>query len=137
MVSRVATVLAVVGLLLYGAFVPTSAGDDETRLEARLIAPATAGDISGKAEFREKEGRRQFSVQVEGLAPGDMYDVMIATVFVGTVEIDDFGIGELDYDDNFEPGVDDPATRFPADFPALDGGENVEVGLLKGTLQSK
>lgn len=112
------------------------AGISETRFEARLAAPAAAGDISGKVQYRER-GRRQFSVQVEGLQPGDRYDVMISGAVVGTITIDPFGIGDLNYDSNFEPGFDDPATQFPPNFPALDGGEMVVVGPLSGTLQSK
>ena len=112
------------------------AGRAETRFEARLTAPASAGDVSGKVQYRDR-GRRQFSVEVEGLQPGDRYDVMISSAVVGTITIDAFGIGNLDYDSNFEPGFDDPATQFPPNFPALDGGEMVVVGSLSGTIQQK
>ncbi len=118
------------------AFSLALAGRAETRFEARLTAPASAGDISGKVQYRER-GRRQFSVQVEGLQPGDRYDVMVSGSVVGTVTIDAFGFGDLNYDSNFEAGLDDPATQFPPNFPALDGGETVTVGPLSGTLQSK
>ncbi len=108
----------------------------EIRLEAKLVAPASAGDISGQAQYRDR-GRRQFSVQVEGLQPGDQFDVMISGAVVGTITIDNFGFGDLNYDDNFQPGKDDPATIFPSNFPALDGGELVVVGQLSGTLQNR
>lgn len=61
---------------------------------------------------------------------------MVAGANVGTIVIDDFGVGNQAFDDNFELG-DDPATQFPANFPALDGGEPVVVGPLSGTLQTK
>lgn len=109
----------------------------ETRLEARLTADAGFGDISGKAKFRSRDGRRQFSVQIEGLVPGDRFDVLINGAPVGTIVVGFGGTGDLNYDDNFEPGVDDPATQFPAGFPALDGGERITVGDLGGTLQNR
>ena len=113
------------------------AGSDETRLRVRLMAPVDAGDVSGQAKFRDRDGRRQFSAEIEGFADGELFDVMVSGVVVGTITINaNGGTGDLNYDDNFEPGVDDPATQFPANFPALDGGELVEIGLLRGALQN-
>ncbi len=120
-----------------GSSVAAFAGGTELRLRGRLMSPATIGDVSGKAEYRLKDGRRQFSIEIQGFQPGDVFDAMIAGAVIGTIVVDDFGIGDLNYDDNFEPGVDDPATLFPANFPALDGGELVQVGPLSGTLQRR
>ena len=60
------------------------------------------------------------------------------------IEIDDYGEGDLNFDTNFEPGLDDPATRFPADFPQLFAGLTVVevlsseyVLVLSETLQTK
>ena len=64
-----------------------------------------------------------------------MFDVMISGVVVGTVLIDNFGVGELDYDDRAD--ADDQDRPFPRNFPELDGGEVVQVGPLTGTLQLK
>jgi len=114
-------------------------GGSEVILRAALTAPAAAGDISGQADYRDRQGRRQFSVEVEGFGPGEVYDVEVANVVVGTVTIDALGFGDLNFDDNFEAGQDAPATQFPATFPAIsaNGGEKVEVGPLAGTLQKK
>ena len=113
------------------------AGGAEVRLETGLVAVAAAGDVSGAADFRNRldRGRRQFSVEVEGFTPGMQFDVTVAGVLVGTVEIDGFGTGGLDFDDTAQP--DDFDAPFPAGFPSLDGGEQVVVGPLSGTLQSK
>ena len=120
-----------------GPVAGVQAGGAETKLEGELVAGPVAGDVSGKAKFEDRDGRRKFSAEIEGLNTGDMFDVMVAGQVVGTVTIDAAGVGDLNLDDNFEPGVDDPATRFPANFPMLDGGEMVTVGQLSGTLQSK
>jgi hypothetical protein len=116
-----------------------SAGDPEVRLRAELIAPPAVGDISGQTDFRNRlsVARRQFSVAIEGLDPGNEFDVMVAGIVVGTITVDALGMGDLNFDDSFEPDVDDPATRFPSNFPALDGGELVQVGTLSATLQAK
>lgn len=131
------TCFAALFAMLFGSL--AFGGGSEVRLQAQLSSGGT--DLAGGAvEFRQRfdqGGRRQFSVQVENLQPGDMFDVMIAGQVVGKITIDDFGRGGLNYDDNFEPGVDDPATRFPDNFPALDGGEQVVVGPVSGTLQAK
>ncbi len=111
-------------------------GGNEVRLRAELTA--AVGDRSGQADFRNRlnRNRRQWSVEVEGLTPGEMFDVIVSGENVGTITIDNLGMGNQDFDDNFEAG-DDPATQFPANFPALDGGEPVQVGPLSGTLQQK
>ena len=111
------------------------AGGNETRLRADLIAAAAAGDVSGKADFRARSARRKFSVEVEGFAPGTMFDVMVLGTPVGTITVDGTGVGNLDFDDTAGPGdADDP---FPANFPALNGGEAVNAGPLAGNLQPK
>lgn len=111
------------------------AGGEETRLRAELIAAAAAGDVSGRADYRERRARRKFSVEVEGFVPGTMFDVMVLGMPVGTITVDGTGAGNLDFDDTAGPGdADDP---FPANFPALDGGEAVDVGPLAGNLQPK
>lgn len=114
-----------------------AAKGNEIRLRAELTAPASAGDVSGKADFRNRLSRlrRQFSVQIEGAAPGDMYDVMVAGVIVGTIVVNGAGIGEIGFDDT--AGPNDQKVRFPRNFPDLDGGEIVQIGPLSGTLQHR
>ena len=131
-VALAAFLFALAALTVSGA---AMAGGDETRLRADLIAAAAAGDVSGKANFRARGARRKFSVEVEGFAPGIMFDVMVLGTPVGTITVDGTGVGNLDFDDTAGPGdADDP---FPANFPALDGGEAVDVGPLAGNLQPK
>lgn len=128
--------MAAVALML-GTLVasnPALAGGNEVRLRAEFTA--AAGDLSGKADFRNRGDRQRWSVEVEGLTPGDMFDVMVAGQNVGTITIDNLGMGNQEFDTNFEAG-DDPATQFPANFPGLGGGEFVQVGPLSGTLQDK
>lgn len=112
-----------------------SGGGDETRLRAEMIAPVAAGDVGGKADFRDKRGRRKFSVEIEGFAPGEMFDVTVKNEVVGTIEVDGLGVGDFNLDSTAQP--DDQADPFPPNFPALDGGEKVEVGPLEGNLQPK
>ena len=65
--------------LTFGMLTATSstwAGGSELRLRAGLTGGA--GDIGGQADFRDRGSRRNFSVEVEGFAPGDMFDVSVA-----------------------------------------------------------
>ena len=110
----------------------------ELRTETRLRGHrSTAGPMVGKAKFsnRVDQARRKFSVEIERGNPGEMFDVMVSGVVVGTVVIDSFGIGEIDYDDTAGPA--DRDQRFPRIFPEIDGGEVVQVGPLTGTMQPK
>ena len=110
----------------------------ELRLESRIRGPRqAAGPMTGKVTFRHRldDVRRQFSVEIERGRPGEMFDVMISGVVVGTILIDRTGVGEMDYDDSADP--DDNDLPFPRNFPELDGGEVVQVGPLTGTLQLK
>lgn len=115
-----------------------AAAGSELRLESRIRGPRqAAGPMSGKVTFRNRldEARRQFSVEIERGRPGDMFDVMISGVVIGTVMVDNFGIAELDFDDTAD--ADDDDLPFPRNFPELDGGEVIQVGPLTGTLQLK
>ena len=125
-------VLAIVGFVMSGiAF-----AGDSLRLRAKLRAPSDFGDISGHAKYRESDnGRRRFSVEIEGMSPGDRFEVVVDQVTVGAVTVDSFGVGELELDTNLEQGDDEGP--LPAGFPGLRGGEFVEIGPLSGTLQRK
>jgi len=126
--------MALVVVTLVGSHLVALAGGAGVRLRARLTSAAVLVG-KGQAQFESRDGRRKFSIQVEGLQPGDVFDAMVAGVVIGTIEIDGFGRGDLNFDDNAGPG--DQATKFPANFPALDGGELVVVGSLSGTLQAR
>ena len=136
--SRYTLMAWIMAAAILGTVQNAGAGGVEIKLETALAASAGAGDISGKVKFenRLQEGRRKFSAQVEGFSADALFDVMISGIVVGTVQIGATGNGEINFDDNFEPG-DDPATQFPANFPALDGGELIQIGPLSGTLQAK
>ncbi|MFQ5775649.1 MAG: hypothetical protein ACE5GS_14100 [Kiloniellaceae bacterium] len=119
--------------MLMSAGTARAGGGNELRLRAALSGGP--GDISGTADFRDRGDRRRFSAEIQGFTPGQMFDVSVANTVVGKVVVDQFGIGDINFDSNFEAGVDDPATQFPGNFPMLDGGESVVVGPLSGTLQ--
>jgi hypothetical protein len=132
---RLALPVAFLSAVTIAGITAASAGDSEARLRAELAAAGLAADISGQADFRQRPGRRKFSVEIEGFDPNTMMDVEVANVVVGTITVDALGVGGLDFDDTAAAGdLDSP---FPANFPALNGGELVKVGPLDGNLQPK
>ncbi|MDX1502456.1 MAG: hypothetical protein R3325_08825 [Thermoanaerobaculia bacterium] len=137
MIRRSKAAVLVLGWILATALSAGAAlAASELRLESRLRGPReAAGPMVGKVTFRHRldQARRKFSVEVERARAGQMFDVMVSGVVVGTLLIDDLGVGELDYDDT--AGGNDRDRRFPRNFPELDGGEVVQVGPLTGTLQ--
>ena len=131
-VRGIFAVLALVGFVTSGI---VFAGDS-LRLRAKLRAPSDFGDVSGHAKYRERDnGRRRFSAEIEGMIPGDRFEVVVDGVTVGVVTVDSFGVGELELDTNLEPGDDEGP--LPGGFPGLRGGELVEIGPLSGTLERK
>ena len=128
-------VVAVVALGIAGS---VALAGDQLRLRARLRADSSAGDISGNAKYREKDdGRRRFQLEVEGFRPGTTLDVTVAGVRVGSVTIDNLGVGELDFDTQQNDPNDDETRPFPDNFPSLERGDEVRVGQLEGTFQRK
>lgn len=99
-----------------------------------MTAPPAAGDISGQSTFQRRGALRKFSVEVEGLRPSSVFNVVVGSTIVGRIRIDAFSQGDLNYDDNVEVG-DDPRTRFPANFPAVQAVTVVRVGQLSGTFR--
>ena len=113
-----------------GSSVATAANALE--LEADLETD-TPGCVRGEAEFtQDAEGKREFSVEVAGFPPGAEVEVKVAGVVVGTIEINTCGVGELEFEEDGEPGE----AAFPENFPDLKGGERVRVGPLKGELEA-
>ncbi len=107
-------------------------GDDRERLETRMRATVDAGDVSGKARWEVREGRRKFSVEIEGFTPGEAFAVLVNGVDTGVlVAVDNFGVGEVDLDDRAAEEVGD--LPFPPNFPPVNAGDDVVVGPLKGT----
>jgi hypothetical protein len=128
--------MTLAALVVAGLAAGAALAGDSLRLRAKLRAPAAFGDISGHAKYRARDdGRNRFTVEVEGMSPGDRFQVVVDDVVVGFVTIDSLGIGELEFDTSLEAG--DTEGPFPASFPRLDGGELVEIGPLSGTLQRR
>jgi hypothetical protein len=119
--------LAALGILAIAS--AAVAGGSRVRLEGRLSSDITLA--SGKAKFESRQGpsRQKFSVEIEDGQGNTDYDVTVAGTMVGTITTGVDGIGDLNFDSNFEPGVDDPATRFP-DFPQV--APNTEVCAIGG-----
>ena len=105
----------------------------DTVLDADLFAPFPSC-FSGKAELEDTEGEREFSVEVSGMKPGRRVNVSVARVVVGSIQIDDCGVGELAFAD--APDPTEGEVPFPPNFPTLTGGEGVRVGPLWGKLGS-
>lgn len=93
---------------------------NETELEAELIG---AGSETGEASYETDGTSTEFEVEIEGATPGSVHAVTIDGVEVGTITVDEDGEGELSFSSD---AVDN--SPFPADFPALVEGANVDVG---------
>jgi len=106
---------------------------DTMRMRARLRAAPSAGDISGAAKYIERGPQhKRFAVEIEGFVPGTEMAITINDVYVGSVKIDDLGVGELKYETRADAGED--WLPFPDDFPEVHQGDVVKAGQLGGTL---
>ena len=134
-ITMLMTVLAVIAL----QSAALARGSNDHRVEAELIGNTLA---SGKAKYRERLRNddtleQRFSVEVEDAEPGAMFQIFVNEMLVGTIVIDDLGMGELQYrtpafiDD---PGDGDP---IPDGFPTLIDGDTITVGPLAGVFVEK
>lgn len=130
----VVAALALAAISFQAASAASNRGGNDFRTRARLNGNTLA---SGKADYRERDRNgtveQRFSVEVEDATPGAVMQIHVNDVLIGTIVIDDLGIGELQYrtaqfiDD---PGDGDP---IPDGFPTLIDGDTITVGPLAGT----
>ncbi len=142
------TLIVLMAFSLAALATPSWAAGNELRLGAELRAPTGVGGMSGKAEFwymadlcyiqysvPGDKGWAEFSVEVRGLEPGVVVEVMVGGIVVGMIDIDEFGRGVLYFDNTAKPNG--PALQFPVDFPLLESGTSIRVGRLAGTLEER
>lgn len=129
------SVLAAFGLASFST--TAMLGDDRIRIEARMTAGNDLEQADAKYEERPRNGviNQRFSVEVEDFAPGAVLEVAVEGAIVGTITVNDFGMGEL----QLRSRVDDPGDGTPiqGDFPFLRAGDSVTVGPLSGIFQDK
>lgn len=112
-------------------------GDDRERrghsvdIESTLFAPMVG--VNGKAKFErdvDHDIELEFELQVED-APAGTYAVDIDGTSIGTITVNSFGNGRLEY--STEP--DDPGEQqMPASFPTVAAGSVITIaGLGSGT----
>lgn len=115
--------------------VPTSpalAGNNDFRVRARMSGATL---MSGQAKYRErtKNGQveQRFSVQVEDGTPGAMLTVTLNDLTIGTIVLNNLGMGEL----QFRTTVDDPddGSPIPSGFPTVQVGDTISVGDISGS----
>ncbi len=76
-----------------------------TGLEAHFENTGVQPTARGEAEFKDREGRMKFKVEVEGLTPG-AYDLIVGGVAQGQLQVGSDGEGELSFD-SVPVGADD------------------------------
>jgi len=129
-------VLALTVVLVQSSTYAVPGGNDH-RVRARMEGPTIA---SGKAVYRERQRNnsieQRFDVEVEDAVPGDVMQIHVNDLMIGTIVINDLGIGEFQLrtaqfiDD---PGDGDP---IPSGFPTLVEGDVVTVGPLSGVFEN-
>ena len=134
-------VLSLLAVFTLTVCVPSSSfaipGGVDHRVRARLDGDTPA---SGKAVYRERERNNQieqrFDVEVEDATPGEIMQIHVNDLMVGTLVINELGVGEFQLrtaafiDDE---GDGDP---IPSGFPTLVEGDTVTVGSLGGVFEN-
>ena len=117
-VGMACTVLAAVAL----------AGGIVTKLEARMNSGAS---LQGKAAYSNEQNgarsRRQFSVEVQGAAPGSTLGVLVNGSSFGAVSVNALGRGKFE----LVQGGDNPGQGA---IPAMKAGDVVTIGSMSGQL---
>lgn len=113
-------------------------------LEDRVLLSATTELISvlsgdgfevGKAKFEvEDDGQSEMKVEIRNATPGSAHQVVVAGIAVGVLEVDNFGLAEIEWSSD----PDDDDFPFPDAWPGVSLGTNVSVGeILSGTFLAK
>lgn len=132
-ISKVGLAIAMVAVFCAGI---ASAGET-TKMRARLRSETSAFAVSGTARYVELGPQhKKFSVEVEGFVPGTELAVLVNGSQVGTLKVDELGVGELAYDTRVHPG-DEDWQLFPIGFPEIHIGDMVTVGRIYGTMQGR
>ncbi len=121
-------------VVILGMNLPVFAGDNETKLEARLTSTAKGKSLaSGKAKFEMRSDRIRLSVEVEDVLATKEVEVFVNGASIGTVAIDAVGGADINLD-----------SRDGDSVPILKAGDLVEVRatsdgalILSGTLEPK
>ena len=121
-------------VVVLGTNLPVFAGDDETKLETRLISTSEGEPLaSGKAKFEMRPDRIRLSVEVEDVFATEEVEVFVNGASIGTVAIDAAGGADINLD-----------SRDGDTVPILEAGDLVEVRatsdgalILSGMLEPK
>ena len=131
--TMMSILVASVALATLSTTAVAGGNNTELKLRADLSGKKLA---SGKAKYRERMRdntlEQRFDIEVEDATPGDQMMVQVNGVTFGTIIINDFGVGELQF--RTSTFIDDPGDGEPnpTDFPRLQPGDVVTVGPLNG-----
>lgn len=104
------------------------------KLEVRMESGNDQSQARARYEMRQRNGLviQRFDVSAEDFEPGTVLDVSVKGRFVGSITINNLGIGSLELRTGSR--IDDPGDGSPiGDFPNLQAGDSVSVGPLSGT----
>lgn len=131
--KTICSLVALVFTLMLMVPVSTAlASNNDYKVRARMSGTTL---MSGQAKYRERTKNnileQRFSVQVEDGTPGATVTVKLNDLTLGTIVLDDFGMGEL----QFRTTVDDPGdgSPIPSGFPKVLVGDTISVGDISGS----
>jgi Ca2+-binding RTX toxin-like protein len=107
-------------------------GNDDIRNgfdpDTELIAIFSGGQGDAEFKFGPDNGiiEREFELEVEDLTPGGTAQAFVNGTLVGTMQLDAFGDGRLEFELDLD-GNDDGAVDFPPGFPEISVGSTVTV----------
>ena len=94
-------------------------------LEAHLLGESLArGRVKFEVELEHGAEKRELDVTVKDAEPGSALDVLVNGIFVGQVQVDTKGEGQLELSSH----PDDDQLPLPDDFPDIQPGSTVAVG---------
>jgi hypothetical protein len=104
-----------------------------TMLAVICVGIASAGEVT---KMRAKLRSETVAFAVSGTARYAELEVLVNGASVGTMKVDELGVGDLNYDSRIHPG-DEDWQQFPANFPEIHIGDVVTVGRIVGTMQGR
>lgn len=142
MLKKIATTTAAAGVVGLAGMTTVYAGGggapDQIRVEARMELGNDQAQAKARYRDRFRNGllEQRFDVQAEDFKPGAELVVSVNGTTVGSVFINDLGVGEMQL--RTAEFIDDPGDGTPigSEFPRLMPGDTVSVGPLDGIFEA-
>lgn len=98
----------------------------------KLVAQANSGTLESEVAYSESGNESSFEINISGGVPGSQIDIVVNSVVVASIVLDDAGSAHVKYSSSPD---DSGGLHLPDAFVAPQAGDSVAVGDLQSTFE--